>query len=113
MKISKMFLIGSVFSMNFEQPTNKSESQTQLEKLQQLHQKEKLALFELAYRMGVTPKQETTTNFLSQLHSDHLTGLYEKWHELDMKVSEQGTDIASLSSEEVEILLQEVIGKQY
>lgn len=99
--------------MNLERPTGKSlEFQKQLEKLQGLNQKEKLVLFSLAYRLGVTPKKETTTNFLSQLHSDHLAGLAEKWHEVDMKAREQGTDIASLSDEEVETILAEVIGEQ-
>lgn len=99
--------------MNFEQPTNKSESQAQLEKLQGLNHKEKLVLFELAQRIGVTRNKETSTNFLSKLHADHLAGLYEKWHELDMKAGEQGMDIASLSNEEVETLLQEALGDQH
>lgn len=99
--------------MNLEQPTNKSESQSRLEKLQGLSHKEKLVLFELAYRIGVTPKRENTTNFLSQLHPDHLTGLFEKWHEVDRRAAEQGTDVASLTDEEVEALFQEVMGEQH
>ncbi len=99
--------------MNLERPTAKSpESQLQLETLQKLNHKEKLWLFELAYRLGVTSKKETTTNFLSQLHPNHLMGLYEKWHAVDMKAGEQGMDIASLSDEETESILTEVVGEQ-
>lgn len=98
--------------MLFEQSANVSERQKQLEKLQGLSHKEKLVLFNLAYRIGVTTKKETTTNFLSQLHPDHLTGLFEKWHALDMKAGEQGTNIDSLEESEIETLLQEVIGEQ-
>ncbi len=100
--------------MNFERPAAKSpESQAQLETLQKLNHKERFWLFELAYRLGVTSKKETTTNFLSQLHSDHLMGLFEKWHAVDMKAGEQGVDIASLSDEEIESILAEVVGEQW
>lgn len=97
--------------MDFER-AQKSEQQLRLEKLQSLNVKEKLVLFELAYRLGVTPRKETTTKFLTQLHPGHLAGLYEKWHQLDMRVSEQGTDIASLSDEEMETLLGAVMDGQ-
>lgn len=98
--------------MPFEQSTNVPERQKQLEKLQSLSTKEKLVLFKIAFRIRVTTREEITTNFLSQLHPDHLTELYQKWHELDMKASEQGMNIASLSKEEIDALLQEVLGEQ-
>ncbi len=97
--------------MNFEK-TPRSEQQLKLEKLQGLNHKEKLTLFELAFRLGVTSKKETTTNFLTTLHPDHLTGLYEKWHEFSMRVSDQGTDITSFSEEEIESLLNEVLSEE-
>lgn len=98
--------------MPFEQSANVSERQKQLEKLQGLPHKEKIVLFKLAFRLGVTNKEEVSTNFLSQLHPGHLMGLHQKWHELDMKASEQGMNIASLKETEVDALLQEVIGEQ-
>lgn len=97
--------------MNFEK-TPKSEQQLKLEKLQGLNHKEKLVLFEVAYRLGVTTKKETTTNFLTTLHPDHLTGLYDKWHELSMRVSGQGTDVAGSSEEVIESLLNEVLSEE-
>lgn len=97
--------------MNFEK-TPKSKQQLKMEKLQRLNHKEKLVLFEVAYRLGVTAKKETTTNFLTTLHSDHLTGLSEKWHELSMRVSELGVDMASVSREDLNELLGEVLSEE-
>lgn len=101
--------------MSFEQSGIASEKQLrqqQLEKLQSLSAKEKLVLFELAVRLGVTSKKETTTNFLSQLHAGHLTGLFETWHEFDMRLRDQGMDVSMLSNEEQKDLMEEVIGVQ-
>lgn len=97
--------------MNFEK-TSKPAQQLKLEKLQGLNHKEKLVLFELAYQLGVTPKKEVSTNFLTQLHLDHLMELYEKWHELDMKAGERGISVSSLSEIEVDDLLSEVLGER-
>ena len=98
--------------MSFEQSAVVSERQRQLEKLQKLSAKEKLILFELALLLGVTSKKETTTNFLSQLHKDHLAGLYEAWHAFDMKLRDQGMDVAMLSDEEKKDLIEETMGVQ-
>lgn len=98
--------------MNFERPAKSHESQMRLEKLQSLSHKEKLVLFELAYRIGVTPRKETTTNFLSQLHPDHLAGLSEKWQEVTRQVGDQGREMTDLSDAEMETLLAEVIDEE-
>lgn len=101
--------------MSFEQSGTVSEKQLrqeQLEKLQSLSAKEKLVLFELAFRLGVTSKKEATTNFLSQLHAGHLAGLFEVWHAFDMKLRDQGMDVAMLSDAEKEDVMEEAMGVQ-
>ncbi|MFA9262169.1 MAG: hypothetical protein ACEQSB_02305 [Undibacterium sp.] len=105
--------------MNFEQAGGthgqnqaelRREKAEHLAKLQGLAARERWVFLDLAYQLGATGgKKEVTTNFLSQYDVADLRRLSEAWHALEQQAADLGTDIGSLSEEEVREMIQSVV----